>query len=139
MPPEYLINGETGCWEWQLGRTGSGYGVCRNLEGKQVSAHRFFFEQANGPIPDGLQIDHLCRTRACVNPDHMELVTIAVNVRRGNTAKLDEEAVRNLREIRATTGATYRVLASRFGISLAQAWRIVNNQRWNLGPKEAAA
>ena len=139
MPLEYIVNEKTGCWEWQLGRTGSGYGVCRNLESKQVSAHRFYFEQANGPIPDGLQIDHLCRNRACVDPDHMELVTVAVNVRRGDTAKLDEEAVRSLREMRAITGATYRALASHFGISPAQARRIVNNHRWNLERKEAAA
>ncbi len=48
-------------------------------------AHRFSYELANGPIPEGLQIDHLCRNRGCVRPDHMEAVTPRVNYLRGDS------------------------------------------------------
>lgn len=52
------------------------------VDGRLVRAHRFSYERAVGPIPAGLQIDHLCRVRACVNPAHLEPVTCGENVRR---------------------------------------------------------
>lgn len=72
----------TGCWLWQGPAMGNGYGVF-NVGHKHFSAHRFAYESLKGPIPEGLTIDHLCRNRACVNPDHMEPVTNVVNVMRG--------------------------------------------------------
>lgn len=70
------------CWPWQRGRTGAGYGAYK-LEGRQELAHRLSYEIAKGPIPAGLVIDHLCRNRACQNPDHMEVVTNQENMLRG--------------------------------------------------------
>lgn len=55
------------------------------LNGKHVYAHRFSYEHHKGSIPDGLDIDHLCRRRHCVNPDHLEAVTTQVNLLRGLT------------------------------------------------------
>ena len=52
------------------------------VEGKKWRAHRLAYEQAKGPIPDGLVIDHLCNTTACVNPDHLEAVTHSENMKR---------------------------------------------------------
>lgn len=70
------------CWEWLSGKHSDGYGKFW-LDGRTELAHRFAYELMRGPIPDGLQIDHLCRNRACVNPSHMEIVTGEVNTLRG--------------------------------------------------------
>ena len=71
-----------GCWEWTASRTSAGYGNLR-LTDRNVYAHRASYELFVGPIPAGLQIDHLCRNRACVRPDHLEPVTQQENIRRG--------------------------------------------------------
>lgn len=69
-----------GCWEWRSRiDPGTGYGRTR-----QGWAHWISYERYVGPIPDGLQIDHLCRNRKCVNPEHLEAVTPRVNMLRGN-------------------------------------------------------
>lgn len=71
------------CWPWTGSHMVNGYGKFRVDDGKQVLAHRYSYEHHVGPIPDGLVIDHLCRTRNCVNPDHLEPVTNEENLRRG--------------------------------------------------------
>ncbi len=79
--PEYIVDAESGCWVWQRCLT-FGYGRKR-VKGVDWRAHRWYYEQAHGPIPAGLVIDHLCRNRACVNPAHMEPVTNRENILRG--------------------------------------------------------
>jgi hypothetical protein len=74
-----------GCLLWTQEITPKGYGRFHCC-GKNRAAHRLAYELARGPIPDGLVIDHLCRWRHCVNPDHMEPVTARINTLRGNTA-----------------------------------------------------
>lgn len=71
-----------GCWLWTAWKSYAGYGLFK-LDGKQVKAHRFAYELLVGPIPDGLQLDHLCRIRNCVYPTHLEPVTCRENVLRG--------------------------------------------------------
>jgi len=75
------------CWNWTA-YTIRGYGQFR-YDGKGVYAHRFSYELLKGKIPDGLTLDHLCRNRKCVNPDHLEPVTNKENILRGEgiTAK----------------------------------------------------
>lgn len=76
------VDAETGCWVWQLALVPrTGYGALR-VDGKMLRAHRVSYEAFVRPIPDGLEIDHLCRNRACVNPDHLEPVTAQVNNQR---------------------------------------------------------
>lgn len=75
------VNPGTGCWEWTAVRQPDGYGKAK-WNGRMVSVHRLGYQLLVGPIPEGLEIDHLCRVRNCVNPSHMEPVTHAENVRR---------------------------------------------------------
>jgi len=70
------------CWEWKAGKAYHGYGEF-GVNGKIVLVHRFSYELFKGEIPKGLQIDHLCRNRVCVNPEHLEVVTNKENVLRG--------------------------------------------------------
>jgi len=70
------------CWEW-VGSKRDGYGHF-GLAGKMVQSHRYSYELFREDIPKGLQIDHLCRNRACVNPLHMEVVSMLENIRRGD-------------------------------------------------------
>jgi len=78
------------CWIWHGWLSHNGYGRfgVDPRSGKKVFAHRFAYELVKGPIPLGLQIDHLCRVRNCVNPDHLEAVTASVNQSRGNAGKV---------------------------------------------------
>lgn len=72
-----------GCWLWTGAKLASGYGSVR-WQGRARVVHRVMYELEVGPIPAGLQLDHLCRVRACCNPTHLEPVTQAENVRRGH-------------------------------------------------------
>ncbi len=67
-----------GCWEWNSTRNDQGYGVMR-INGQQVRAHRKAFEIARGPIPPGMFLDHICRNRGCVRPDHLRIATAKQN------------------------------------------------------------
>lgn len=68
-----------GCWIWQGHTESRGYGLYRYTVGRSMSAHRWVWEYLVGPIPDGLQLDHLCQVKCCVNPDHLEPVTAREN------------------------------------------------------------
>lgn len=86
LSERYIPVTESGCWLWLGHLTRTGYGLGRfgsNL--KIVQAHRHFYTVFKGEIPDGLTIDHLCRVRSCVNPDHLEAVSMRTNVLRGSS------------------------------------------------------
>lgn len=76
----------TDCVLWTGSTDAKGYGLTR-VNSKNWRAHRYVYTQLVGPIPDGLQLDHLCRVPCCVNPDHLEPVTNRENVIRGIQAR----------------------------------------------------
>ncbi|KKM06652.1 hypothetical protein LCGC14_1741880 [marine sediment metagenome] len=81
-----------GCWLWTGAKSPPGYGqVTRQINGKatKVPAHRQAFIYLRGPIPEGKVLDHLCMTKLCVNPDHLDPVTTEINMVRGVLAKND--------------------------------------------------
>ena len=73
------------CWEWRGAKDTGGYGRI-NVQGRDDLVHRFAYVIAKGRIPDGYQIDHLCRHRWCARPSHLEAVTCRTNLLRGETA-----------------------------------------------------
>lgn len=81
----------SGCWLWIGATSSGGYGQFQESPNpkKKVSAHRASYEYFVGPIPPGMQIDHLCRVRCCVNPAHLEPVTNRENGLRGNSGLIN--------------------------------------------------
>jgi len=79
---KFTVNPETGCWDWTAASRSDGYGAI-NTPGRTELAHRVSFTVFVGPIPEDLQIDHLCNNRGCVNPDHLEPVSQVENLGRG--------------------------------------------------------
>ena len=81
----------TGCWLW-TGTTQKGYGAYRpagKVHRYMLRAHRYAYQRMRGPIPPNQELDHLCRQKRCVNPDHLEAVSHLVNVRRGDRVRRD--------------------------------------------------
>lgn len=79
---KYSKQSRSGCWLWLGGIGPGGYGTA-SWGGKTQRAHRLSYAAFKGNIPDGLCLDHLCRVRSCINPQHLEAVTYAVNSSRG--------------------------------------------------------
>lgn len=113
------IDPQTGCWEWLASATVSGYGrIMMTREAKvhrSSLAHRVAYEEYVGPIPDGLVLDHLCRNTICCNPEHLEPVTQAENVRRGEApSNTYREATHCIHGHEFTEENTYRTERGRY-------------------------
>lgn len=85
MRKRWTVNIETGCWEWALYVNSTGYGRV-TFNRRKTLAHRWAYQQANGPIPEGMTVDHLCFNPRCVNPDHLRLLTADENTRNQRSA-----------------------------------------------------
>lgn len=131
-PHEYLEEDSgwpTPCWIWQRALT-QGYGrLFHNGSTYPLPAHRVVYERHKGPIPKGLHLDHLCRVRPCVNPDHLEPVTCAENVRRGLIAKLSVPEVKVMRSLR-NKGWTYAALGKLFHVTGETCRTACNGDNW---------
>lgn len=88
LPGFDTLAADTGpCWVWTtLPKPGRYTSI--NTGGRTRAGHIVSWEYANGPVPEGLELDHLCRNRGCVNPDHLEAVTRRINILRGDLPKL---------------------------------------------------
>lgn len=97
-----IIINHNDCWNFTGHISKSGYGKLR-IKNKVVYAHRYYYENLKGKIPQNLQLDHLCRNRSCVNPDHLEIVDSKTNTMRSPIAI----ASINLKKIKCKNGHDY--------------------------------
>jgi hypothetical protein len=108
---------------------GAGCGNATSLTATGYSLWTAFTESTVGPIPSGMQIDHLCRNTLCVNPDHMEVVTNAENGRRGAGAKLTWDDVAAIRDL-CHQGVPHKDIASRYGTTASYVGQIRIGRTW---------
>lgn len=107
---------ETPCWIWTGQLNDRGYGLATG--GQSRLAHRALWIKLRGPVPRGLELDHLCRVRACVNPEHLEPVTHAENVRRGVASRYSERGgLSPLARSRIAARLSQHELGGRLGVS----------------------
>ena len=116
---------ETPCWIWLGCITKSGYGTMNN-----VYVHRFNFEAKYGPIPTGLQLDHKCRVRCCVNPAHLEIVTTRENTRRGINVKNTPRQVMEIRDLAKSGLFQLKEIGKFYGLARTTVSDIVHLRRW---------
>lgn len=98
-----VIAGPNCCWQWTGSKQQQGYGFFWNGE-RSVVAHRASYEMFVGPIPEGLQLDHLCRNTSCVNPQHLEPVTAQENTLRGTSPAVAKSQQTHCKRGHALTG-----------------------------------
>lgn len=127
---EVDLDYSTTCWVWAGCISATGYARAGVLasNGSQM-AHRIFWERENGPVPDGLDLDHLCRVRCCVNPAHLEPVTRSVNLRRSPLVGKRKLSPTQVLEIRQSNASGVE-LAKRFGVSRTTVSQIRLRQTW---------
>lgn len=132
----------SGCWLWTGSITSSGYGKIAVGGGNRalVVAHRAMYESLVGPVPDGADLDHLCRIRRCINPRHLDPVTRSINICRAyrsanrygehhHQARLTAVQVREIRE-RAPTESQH-ALAATYGVSQTSIGNILRGKTWS--------
>jgi hypothetical protein len=112
-------------WKGRKGGRHNKYAMVR-LRGQEVYVHRAMYEQEVGPIPDGMQIDHLCRVPRCIRPEHLEPVTHTENQRRKPAIKM---TIERAAEVRKSTESA-RALAERFGVSEFTIYQIRSGRIW---------
>jgi hypothetical protein len=100
------VNKSGDCWTWNAYRLPAGYGYFK-LNGKNKLAHRFAYEESKGPIPNGLTLDHKCKNTCCVNPEHLEAITLSENVKRAEPWKKTNPGAYNKTKTHCKNGHPY--------------------------------
>lgn len=129
---KFVPDPNSGCWLWTGAILPNGYGVAqkRRYTSLVEYAHRLFYIDKFGEIPAGMDLDHLCNTRCCVNPDHLRVCTRAQNLRRGKGTKLTQAQVDEIRMRFAAGNETYQGLAVCYGVDRRNIRSIVLKQSW---------
>lgn len=127
--PDYRIDPETGCWEWQRFKF-KGYGR-HAFVGHNQYAHRAYYEAAYGPVPEGYHVHHRCENPGCVNPEHLEPKTHSAHLTLHKQADsaLSWDDVRAIRA-QAWEGESVGVLAERWGLSLGTIHPLIVGRTW---------
>lgn len=107
----------------------TGYGQPVAFQGRRVSPHVRAYVEAKGPVPDGKQVHHRCRTRACIRGGHLRAVTPAQNIRQSALAKLTARHVRSIRR-QIRDGEKQRTIAERFGVTEQTICDIKQGRSW---------
>ena len=132
----YEVDPKTGCWLWLGSISHEGYPTGINWLGHSALAHRTFYRRYRGEIPHGTQLDHLCRMRRCVNPDHLEPVSPTENARRSAATKLTAQQVFEIRSLlplgrKPRSKPTPSDLVARFGVSRRTIASIAAGHTWS--------
>ena len=124
----YTVDEASGCWIWNGSLKPDGYGRFM-LHGRQVVAHRYFWEQLFGPVPAGHFLHHVCYNPSCVNPSHLELVTPKEHSHKpSHCSKL---SATDVAEIRRLCGQVSQgKLARQFGVDQGHISAILHGRRW---------
>lgn len=122
-----VIDPDAGCWLWQRSRNGAGYGVVRR-GGKTLYCHVLCWESVNGPVPEGMELDHVvCQNKQCCNPGHLEPVTHAANCQRA-LGRVNHEIAQRIRDERKFLSVIR--LAEKLGVSRGCVYAIIHGRTW---------
>ncbi len=129
----YTEHPETGCWLWAGYLRKDGYANIRPRREQSWLAHRYVYFKLVGPVEEGMELNHLCGTRHCINPEHLEVTTHRGNVRHGRRTVLTPELVAEIRRRYAEAGGRYgtgRRLADEYGVAPTTISAVVTGKTW---------
>jgi hypothetical protein len=127
---KYAKDPVTGCWVWNAALHPTGYPMSSQAE--EQYAHRLSYKIYKGPIPEGKTLDHLCRNRSCINPAHLEAVSLAENVRRSPRCKLTNADVVSIRGRIDRGEVSNKAIAKDFGVTRQAIYRIRKGLMWKI-------